>query len=103
MKNAWKIVEAEAYERARKLALTHRLGKLTQTDWIIWQRQLEVIAASYDVSDTYKFTVGASGNNYGLLFLAVDPLNGGPSYELRTGITTYAVPTEPPHYKACHT
>ena len=52
MKQAWKVVEAEAYERARKQALTHRPGKPTQTDWIMWQKQLEVIAAGYNVSDT---------------------------------------------------
>jgi hypothetical protein len=56
----------------------------------MWQRQLEVIAASYDVSDTYTFTVDAHGNNYGLLFLAVDP--DGVHYDLLTEISTYVQP-----------
>jgi hypothetical protein len=63
MKNSWAIVKAEAYQRAREQALTHRPGRPTRSDWIMWQRQLEVIAASYDVSDTYTFTVDAAGNN----------------------------------------
>ena len=52
------------------------------------------------MSDTYAWTVDAAGNNYGCLALVVDPTNGGPDYELRTGITTYAAPIEPPHYDA---
>ena len=64
----------------------------------MWQRQLEIIAASYDVSDTYTFTVDAAGNNYGLLFLTVDP--DDVHYDLRTGISTYVLPVEPPHYDA---
>ena len=100
MKQAWKLVEAEAYEKARKWALTHVPGRPTRTNWIMWQKELEVIAASYDVSDTYAWTVDAAGNNYGCLALVVDPTNGGPDYELQTGITTYAAPIEPPHYDA---
>ena len=100
MKQVWKVVEAEAYERARKQPLTQRLGKPTRTDWIMWQKELEKIAAVYDVSDSYKWTIDANGNNYGCLALAVDPVNGGPDYELRTGITTYVAPIEPPHYNA---
>ena len=50
MKQVWKVVEAEAYERARKQPLTQRLGKPTRTDWIMWQKELEKIAAVYDVS-----------------------------------------------------
>ena len=96
MKVAWRLVEADAYERARKQALTRRPGKPTRTDWIMWQKQLEVIAAGYDVSDTYEWTVDAAGNNYGCLFLTVDP--DDVQYELRTGITTYVEPEEPPHY-----
>ena len=98
MKTAWAIVEAEGYERARKQPLTHRPGRPTRSDWMMWQRQLETIAASYDVSDTYTFTVDAAGNNFGLLFLTVDP--DDVHYELRTGITTYVTPVEPPHYDA---
>ena len=98
MKNAWAIVEAEAYERARKQALTHRPGRPTRSDWMMWQRQLEKIAASYDVSETYTFTVDAAGNNFGLLFLTVDP--DDVHYELRTGITTYVEPVQPPRYDA---
>jgi len=100
MKQAWKLVEAEAYEKARKQRLTHWPGKPTRTDWIMWQRELEVIAASYDVSDTYPWTVDAASNNYGCLFLAVDPVGGSPDYELRTGIANYVEPVEPPHYDA---
>jgi len=42
--------------------------------------------------------VDAAGNNYGCLFLTVDP--DDVHYELRTGIMTYAKPVEPPHYDA---
>lgn len=98
MKSAWAIVEAEGYERARKQPLTHRPGRPTRSDWMMWQRQLEKIAASYDVSETYTFTVDAAGNNFGLLFLTVDP--DDVHYELRTGITTYVEPVQPPRYDA---
>jgi hypothetical protein len=66
----------------------------------MWQKELKKIAASYNVSDSYPWTMDAAGNNYGCLFLTVDPINGGPDYELRTGITTYVAPTKPPHYDA---
>jgi hypothetical protein len=95
MKQVWKIVKAEAYERARKQPLNQCRRRPSQTDWIMWQKQLEVIAASYNVSNLYTWTVDASGNNYGCLAIAVDPI-GGPDYELRTGITTYVEPTKPP-------
>ena len=64
----------------------------------MWQKELEVIAAGYDVSDTYDWTVDAAGNNYGGLFLTVDP--DDVHYELRTGINTYEEPVEPLHYHA---
>ena len=48
MKVAWRLVEADAYERARKQALTRRPGKPTRTDWIMWQKQLKVIVAGYE-------------------------------------------------------
>jgi hypothetical protein len=96
MRNAWKLIEQEAYERARKQALTHRVGRPTRSDWILWQKELELIAASFDVSDTYEWTVDADGNNLGCVALAVDP--EGDEYELRFGITTYVAPTKPPDY-----
>jgi hypothetical protein len=42
--------------------------------------------------------VDATGNNYGLLFLAVDPKDV--HYDLCTGISMYVQPVEPPHYDA---
>ena len=97
MKNAWKLVEAEAYEQARKQPLTKKHGKPTRSDYIVWCKALEIVAASYDVSDTYDWTVDAAGNNFGCLALVVDPMD---AYEIRTSITTYVAPTEPPHYDA---
>ena len=66
MKNAWKLVEAEAYNHARKQALTIKLGKPSRSDYIQWKKALEVTAASYDISDLYEWTVYAAGNNYGI-------------------------------------
>ena len=54
------------------------------------------------MSDSYTWTVDAASNNYGCLAIAVDPVGGGPHYELCTGITTYVKPAEPPHYNAAN-
>ena len=75
MKNAWKLVEKEAYDHARKQSLTIKHGKPTRSDYIGWKKALEIVAASYDVSDSYEWTMDAAGNNYGCLALVVDTVN----------------------------
>ena len=52
MKQAWKLVKAEVYGKihAHSLVLIH--SKLTQLNYIAWQKELELIATSYDISLT---------------------------------------------------
>ena len=94
MKQAWKLVEAAAYDQARAQPLTITHGKPSRSNYIAWRKELELIATGYDVSDTYGWSVDAAGNNYGCLHLTMDDND----YQNRTTITTYVEPTEPAHY-----
>ena len=94
MKQAWIVVEAAAYNKARARPLTVVRGKPNRSDYITWRKELESTAADYDISDTYSWTVDAAGNNYGCLHDVMDDND----YQTRTGITTYVEPVEPPHY-----
>ena len=87
-------MEAEAYDKARAQPLSVVQGKPSRTNYIAWRKEVELIATGYDVSDTYKWTVDAAGNNFGCLHLTMDDND----YQIRTSITTYVAPTEPPHY-----
>jgi hypothetical protein len=96
MKQAWKLVEVEAYDKVRSRQMTVVWGKPTRANYIGWRRELEITASAVDISDTYKRTVDAAGNNYECLFEVMDDKD----YNQRTGIniTVVVAQTEPSHY-----
>ena len=96
MKQAWKLIEADAYDKVRTRPVTVVRGKPTRSDYIVWRRELEITASAIDISDTYAWTVDGTGNNYGCLFEVMDDND----YIQRTGInaTVITKPVERPHY-----
>ena len=66
MKSAWKSVEKEAYEVARKHALANKVFKEPdRMDLIGWKTEMAIWLPEVDISDTYEaITVDGAENTY---------------------------------------
>jgi hypothetical protein len=94
MKTVWKQVEEAASTLMISQPITKVHGRPTRQNYITWKKELERAANQIEIDETYPWSVDATGNNYGGMKLTMEDNE----YELRTGITTFAEPTEPVQY-----
>jgi len=94
MKTVWKQVEEAASTLMISQPITKVHGRPTRQNYITWKKDLERAANQIEIDETYPWSVDATGNNYGGMKLTMEDNE----YELRTGITTFAEPTEPVQY-----
>ena len=97
MKSAWKSVEKEAYEVARKHALANKVFKEPdRMDLIGWKTEMAIWLPEVDISDTYEaITVDGAENNYGCLKVIMTE----EEYLERTTLD-FTEPEQPDHYDA---
>ena len=100
MKSAWKLVEKEAYEVARKHALANKVFKVfkepDRMDLIGWKTEMAIWLPEVNISDTYEdITVDVAENNYRCLKVIMTE----EEYLKRTSLD-FEEPEQPDHYDA---